>query len=125
MLSDALFCKWYLSYHAGQKKRNSQLRFLVTPLKEGTQLLTQSSILEAINSQPPSKLIYLFQGAHKKIMNQICVSFDQHCNLSRKKERLISVFRPICAFTNNSIYVSSRLCQANCYFFFKLKVIFT
>ncbi len=32
-----------------------------------------------INSQPPSKLIYLFQGAHKKLMDQSCVSFDQHC----------------------------------------------
>ena len=31
------------------------------------------------HSQPPSKLIYLFQGAHKKFMDQSCVSFDQHC----------------------------------------------
>ncbi len=33
-----------------------------------------------INSQPPSKLIYLFQGADKKFMDQSCVSLDQHCN---------------------------------------------
>ncbi len=31
-----------------------------------------------VNSQPASKLINLFQGAHKKFMDQSCVSFDQH-----------------------------------------------
>ena len=50
--------------------------FSCPPLMEGAQLWTQSNI-------PPSKLIYLFQGAHKKFMDQSCVSFDQHCILAQ------------------------------------------
>ncbi len=51
------------------KKSNSELRIFGAPPEGGGSTL---------NSQPPSKLIYLFQGAH---MDQSCVSFDQHCTL--------------------------------------------
>ena len=72
----------------------------MVPLKEGGQLWTQSNILKAIsslqhpflNSQPVSKLIYLFQGAHKKILDQSCVSFDQHC--IGKRQTIQSPFAP-------------------------------
>ncbi len=68
-------------YNAGQKKRNSELRnFGAPPEGEYSTLNTvQHAQSNFINSQPPSKLVYLFQGAHKKFMDQSCVSFDQHC----------------------------------------------
>ena len=78
-------------------KRNATLNyeFFVAPLNEGAQLRTQFNILKAISkllaiiiSQPPSKLIYLFQGVHKKFMDQSCVSFDQHCTVGGIKESI-------------------------------------
>ncbi len=89
-------------YNAGQKKRNSELRMFHAPHDGGGSTLntvqhTQGNQYKSmtltdippkniaplhhsfINSQPPSNLIYLFQEAHKKFMNQSCVSFDQHC----------------------------------------------
>ena len=35
-----------------------------------------------INRQSPSKLTYLIQWAHKNLMTQCCVSFDQHCTVT-------------------------------------------
>ncbi len=68
-----------LLYNAGQKKRNSELRIFRVPPEGGGSTPLQHPFT---NSQPPSKLIYLFQGAHKKLMDQSCVSFDQHCTLT-------------------------------------------
>ncbi len=93
--------KWSSSfgvYNAGQKKRNSELGIFCGPAEGGGQLWTKSNIFEAIlklldifgrvilqhstiNSRPPSKFTYLIQRAHKNLMIQSCVSFDQHCTI--------------------------------------------
>ncbi len=73
-------------------KRNATLNqeFFVAPLNEGlnfehssthSRQLHHYSTPSSLVLQPPSKLIFLFQGAHKKIMDQSCVSFDQHCTI--------------------------------------------
>ena len=40
--------------------------------------------------QPPSKLIYHFEGAHKKFIDHSCVSFDQHCTMGVSFDRVSS-----------------------------------
>ena len=64
-------------------KRNATLNqefFIFPPDGGGSTLNTVQ------HSQPPSKLIYLFQGARKTFMDQSCVSFDQYCIDSQVKD---------------------------------------
>ena len=55
-------------YNAGQKKRNSELGIFCGPPEGGGTILN----------------IVLIQGAHKNLMTQSCVSFDQHCTSQLK-----------------------------------------
>ncbi len=60
---------------SGQKKRNSELRIFRVPPDGGC------STLNTVHHTQGN--FNLFQGAHKKLMDQSCFSFDQHCMLKQ------------------------------------------